>query len=74
VLDLPIMRELAPAATIVTPGIRPEGASADDQARVGTPKAALDAGADLLVVGRAVLQTPDPVEAARALVAPLLDR
>jgi orotidine-5'-phosphate decarboxylase len=72
VLDLPILRELAPAATIVTPGIRPEGAAANDQARVGTPQAALDAGADLLVVGRAVVQTPDPIKAARELVAPLL--
>lgn len=70
--DLPILRELAPAATIVTPGIRPEGAPADDQARVATPRAAIDGGADLLVVGRAVLQTDDPVQATRDLIAPLL--
>lgn len=70
--DLPILRELAPAATIVTPGIRPEGAPADDQARVATPRAALDGGADLLVVGRAVLAEDDPVKATQELVAPLL--
>jgi orotidine-5'-phosphate decarboxylase len=70
--DLPLLRELAPAATIVTPGIRPEGTTADDQARVGTPTAALAAGADLLVVGRPIVQSPDPIEAARAFVAPLL--
>jgi len=72
VQDLPILRELAPAATIVTPGIRPEGAPSDDQARVATPRAAIDGGADLLVVGRAVLQTDDPVQATRDLIAPLL--
>ena len=66
--DLPILRELAPAATIVTPGIRPEGASSDDQARVATPKAALAGGADLLVVGRAVRKGDDPIAATRALV------
>ena len=70
--DLPLLRELAPAATIVTPGIRPEGATADDQARVAAPQVALDGGADLLVVGRPIVQAPDPVEAARALVAPLV--
>src|SRR5438477_9964709 len=37
---------------IVTPGIRPGGTSADDQKRVTTPRAAIDAGADYLVIGR----------------------
>ncbi|HMG45396.1 MAG TPA: orotidine-5'-phosphate decarboxylase [Acidimicrobiales bacterium] len=69
--DLPILRELAPAATIVTPGIRPAGASADDQARVATPQAALDGGADLLVIGRAVVASDSPIEATRSLVAGL---
>jgi orotidine-5'-phosphate decarboxylase len=72
VADLALLRELAPAATIVTPGIRPEGSGSDDQARVGSPREALDGGADLLVVGRPVVRSPDPIEAARALVAPLL--
>jgi len=70
--DLPILRELAPAATIVTPGIRPEGAPADDQARVATPQVALEGGADLLVVGRAVLKGDDPIAATQALVEGLL--
>jgi orotidine-5'-phosphate decarboxylase len=68
-LDIAAVRQLAPRALLVTPGIRPEGAPAEDQARVATPRHALDAGADLLVVGRPVTQAEDPVAAARALAA-----
>ena len=68
-LDIAAVRQLAPSALLVTPGIRPEGAPAEDQARVATPRQALDAGADLLVVGRPVTQAEDPVAAARALAA-----
>lgn len=52
---------------IVTPGVRPAGAALDDQRRVMTPAAAVRAGADYLVVGRAVLNAPDPVQAALAI-------
>jgi orotidine-5'-phosphate decarboxylase len=65
--DLAEVRQLAPSALLVTPGIRPEGAPADDQRRVATPRAARDAGAGLLVVGRPVTRADDPVAAARAL-------
>jgi len=52
----------------VVPGIRPAGTDAHDQVRAATPQAALAAGADLLVVGRAVTAAPDPQAAASALV------
>jgi orotidine-5'-phosphate decarboxylase len=61
-------RLLGPKLTIVTPGIRPAGAPTHDQARAATPQEAFDAGADLLVIGRAVTHAPDPVVAAAELV------
>ncbi len=56
---------------IVTPGIRPTGASVDDQKRISTPGAAVGAGADHIVVGRPVWQADDPAAAARAIQAEL---
>ena len=53
---------------VVTPGLRPAGAGHDDQKRVMTPGAAVGAGADFIVVGRAILGAPDPVRAAREIV------
>jgi len=53
---------------IVTPGVRPATASADDQKRVTTPADAIAAGADYLVVGRPIAKAQDPVAAAEAIV------
>jgi len=53
---------------IVTPGVRPQGSSTQDQARAVTPKEAIAAGADYLVVGRPITRAPDPREAALAIV------
>ena len=69
--DVREARQLAPRSITVVPGIRLPGTSTDDQARVSAPQAALDAGADLLVVGRAVTTASDRAAAAAALVGPL---
>lgn len=52
---------------LVVPGIRPSGANGDDQVRVLTPSAALDRGADYLVVGRPITGSEDPVGVARGV-------
>ena len=66
--DLADVRMLTPRMIKVVPGIRPEGAPADDQARVGTPQQALDDGADLLVIGRPITRADEPAKAAADLV------
>ena len=52
----------------VVPGIRPAGSNVGDQTRVMTPRAARDAGATVLVIGRPITGAPDPAEAAAAIV------
>jgi orotidine-5'-phosphate decarboxylase len=64
-------KRLWPNGFFVVPGVRPEGGSAGDQKRVMTPRAALDAGASILVVGRPITQAEDPDRAARAIEATL---
>ena len=66
--DVAEAKQLAPRLLAVVPGLRFLGADPHDQARPATPAAALQAGADLLVVGRAVTAADDPVAAAQALV------
>jgi len=51
----------------VSPGIRPAGAALNDQARIATPADAVRAGADVLVVGRPIMNAPDPAAAADAI-------
>ena len=53
---------------IVTPGIRPAGASRGDQRRVMTPGEAIAAGSDYLVIGRPILESADPVAAVEEVV------
>jgi orotidine-5'-phosphate decarboxylase len=53
---------------IVTPGVRPAGTSHDDQKRVMTPSEAVRAGADYLVIGRAITNASDPSKAAQKII------
>ena len=53
---------------IVTPGIRPNFATNDDQKRVMTPNDAVKAGSDYLVIGRTVTQAEDKVQAVRKIL------
>ena len=63
-----LRRECGPDFVIVTPGIRPAGAAANDQSRTATPQAALDAGANYLVIGRPITAAPDPAAAVKAIL------
>lgn len=54
--------------TLVTPGVRPAQADVADQKRTATPRQALDAGADFIVVGRPITKAPDPAAAARLIL------
>ncbi|MEY2341611.1 orotidine-5'-phosphate decarboxylase [Acidithiobacillus sp. IBUN Pt1247-S3] len=63
------LRQHWPTLLRVTPGIRPAGATADDQRRIVTPSAALAQGADYLVVGRPITAAADPDAAMAALIA-----
>jgi orotidine-5'-phosphate decarboxylase len=54
---------------LVTPGVRPRAAAADDQQRVMTPGDAIRTGADYLVIGRPVTKSADPVGVLRDVVA-----
>jgi orotidine-5'-phosphate decarboxylase len=56
---------------LVVPGVRPAGAAMGDQARVATPAAAVADGADVIVVGRPLRESADPVAAAQRIAAEL---
>jgi len=64
-----IRRECGRGFLIVTPGVRPATAEHDDQKRVMTPGEAMRAGADYLVLGRPILEAPDPLAIVREVVA-----
>ncbi|HHL22364.1 MAG TPA: orotidine-5'-phosphate decarboxylase [Aliiroseovarius sp.] len=69
-LEAAAIRALPEAAgkLIVTPGVRPQGADKGDQKRVMTPREAIAAGADHIVVGRPITRAADPAQAARAIL------
>ena len=60
-----------PGLQLVTPGIRPAGSAGDDQRRILTPRAALDAGSDYLVIGRPISQAADPAAALQNILGEL---
>src|ERR1051325_11421962 len=62
-----LRRRMGADFLLITPGIRPAGADAGDQQRVATPGDALAGGADLIVIGRAITQAPDPLAALGAI-------
>lgn len=64
-----LRRLLGPKPVIVTPGVRPNGCAGGDQKRFATPREAIAAGADFVVVGRPIRDAANPAEAARAIVA-----
>ena len=63
-----VKQAAGPGFLAVTPGIRPQGFSNNDQKRIVTPREAVLNGADYLVVGRPVTQAPDPKKAFQSLV------
>jgi orotidine-5'-phosphate decarboxylase len=54
---------------VVVPGIRPRGSNGHDQVRILTPIEAIEAGADYVIVGRAITEASDPANAANAILA-----
>jgi orotidine-5'-phosphate decarboxylase len=66
-----VRREVGPGVVLITPGVRPAGSDAQDQARIATPEEALRNGADLLVIGRPITGAKDPGAAAATIAAGL---
>ena len=64
-------RKAWPGGFFVVPGVRPAGGTAADQKRVVTPRAALDSGASILVIGRPITEADDPSAAIRSIAATL---
>lgn len=62
-----LRREFGDKIRIVTPGIRPAGSSPGDQKRFATPREAIEAGADYLVIGRPIIAAADPKAAVQRI-------
>src|SRR3954452_14691072 len=70
--DVREAKQYGPRLGTVVPGIRPAGAPRHQQARAATPREAIDAGADLLVIGRPLPRADDPEAVAAAIVEELI--
>jgi orotidine-5'-phosphate decarboxylase len=66
-----LRKHLGEKVTLITPGVRPSGADRDDQERIMTPRQAIEAGADFVVIGRPITKASDPKQAAEAITASL---
>lgn len=53
---------------LIVPGIRPTGSATGDQKRTMTPRDAVNAGADYLVIGRPITQSPNPADTLAQIV------
>jgi orotidine-5'-phosphate decarboxylase len=72
--EIRILRErLGDQMRLITPGVRPSWAAANDQKRFTTPNEALKSGADYLVIGRPITADPDPRAAVDRLLAEIAD-
>jgi orotidine-5'-phosphate decarboxylase len=68
--DVTVVREVVGEAfMVVVPGIRLAGSNGHDQVRILTPEEALEAGADYLVIGRAITDSPDLAGTAESILA-----
>lgn len=68
-LETRLLREdLGPEPILVTPGIRPDGSDRGDQKRTATPASAAADGSSFIVVGRPILEAPQPGAAAEAIL------
>lgn len=71
--EVALVREACgPDFLIVTPGVRPSFASADDQKRIMTPAEAITAGSDYLVIGRPISSAKDPLAAAESIITEIM--
>jgi len=67
--DVSVVREvMGEDFCLVVPGVRPAGANGHDQVRVLTPQEAQEVGADYLVIGRPIVDSPDPAGAAKTIL------
>jgi orotidine-5'-phosphate decarboxylase len=62
-----LRKDLGPDFKLVTPGVRPSWADANDQKRIMTPQEAMAAGSSYLVIGRPISAAPDPAAAAQRI-------
>jgi len=72
--DLPYLRkEFPPPFLLGVPGIRPTGSETNDQKRISTPREAIQWGGDFLVIGRPILQSPNPHKKVREILKEIAD-